>query len=116
MSGLDATRELRRLESLGIIPPQRIIALTGNAREAQIQNALAAGMDEVVVREYYCLGLFIIWCSYSIRPSHIVYRSYWSVYDPVEPKKLYSESICAYPIEFELLACCFTDNNHNQKP
>lgn len=51
MSGLEATRELRRLESLGLIPPQRIIALTGNAREAQIQNALAAGMDEVVVSD-----------------------------------------------------------------
>jgi CheY-like chemotaxis protein len=52
MSGLDATRELRRLESLGIIPPQRIIALTGNAREGQIQNALQSGMDEVVVSSF----------------------------------------------------------------
>lgn len=55
MSGLDATRELRRLESQGLIPPQRIIAVTGNAREAQIQNALAAGMDEVVVSRYFRL-------------------------------------------------------------
>lgn len=49
MSGLDATRELRRLEASGVIPPQRIIALTGNAREQQIEMAIAAGMDEVMV-------------------------------------------------------------------
>ncbi|KAG8830151.1 hypothetical protein FRC17_005343 [Serendipita sp. 399] len=48
MSGLEATKELRRLESFGQIPPQRIIALTGNARSEQVKNALDSGMDEVM--------------------------------------------------------------------
>ncbi|CAG8688846.1 13603_t:CDS:2 [Acaulospora colombiana] len=52
MSGLEATRELRRLESLGQIPPQRIIALTGNARKEQLENAINAGMDEVMTKPY----------------------------------------------------------------
>ncbi|KAG8822513.1 hypothetical protein FRC17_009560 [Serendipita sp. 399] len=61
MSGLDATRELRRLEAEGLVPPQRIIALTGNARSEQLQNALNAGMDEAMVcalissREWYLM-------------------------------------------------------------
>ncbi|PVF95897.1 hypothetical protein CPB86DRAFT_737923 [Serendipita vermifera] len=52
MSGFDATKELRRLESLGQIPPQRIIALTGNARKEQLENAINAGMDEVMTKPY----------------------------------------------------------------
>ncbi|KAG8829690.1 hypothetical protein FRC17_006185, partial [Serendipita sp. 399] len=51
MSGLEATKELRRLESFGQIPPQRIIALTGNARSEQVKNALDSGMDEVMVSD-----------------------------------------------------------------
>lgn len=52
MSGLAATKELRRLELEGQIPSQRIIALTGNARREQIENALQAGMDEVMTKPY----------------------------------------------------------------
>ncbi|KAG8832025.1 hypothetical protein FRC20_008019 [Serendipita sp. 405] len=57
MSGLEATKELRRLEESGKIPPQRIIALTGNARSEQVQNALAAGMDEVMTKPYKLVDL-----------------------------------------------------------
>ena len=49
MSGLDATREIRRREALQIIPTQRIIALTANARPEQIELCLTAGMDDVMV-------------------------------------------------------------------
>jgi len=50
MSGLDATREIRRRETLQIIPAQYIIALTANARPEQIELCLTAGMDDVMVR------------------------------------------------------------------
>ena len=50
MSGLDSTREIRRREALRIIPAQRIIALTANARPEQIELCLTAGMDDVMVR------------------------------------------------------------------
>ena len=50
MSGLDATREIRRRETLRTIPAQYIIALTANARPEQIELCLMAGMDNVMVR------------------------------------------------------------------
>lgn len=50
MSGLDATREIRRLEALQAIPAQIIIALTANARPEQIELCLTTGMDDVMVR------------------------------------------------------------------
>ncbi|CCA73349.1 related to sensory transduction histidine kinase [Serendipita indica DSM 11827] len=52
MSGLEASRELRRLENAGRIPRQRIIALTGNARREQLNSALEAGMNEVMTKPY----------------------------------------------------------------
>ena len=51
MSGLTATEEIRKMEAAGEIPgPNRILALTGNARAGQIQAALDSGMDDVIVR------------------------------------------------------------------
>jgi CheY-like chemotaxis protein len=50
MSGLDATREIRRYEALQTIPTQYIIALTANARPEQIELCLTVGMDDVMVR------------------------------------------------------------------
>lgn len=50
MSGLDATREIRRREALQAIPAQYIIALTANARPEQIKLCITAGMDDVMVR------------------------------------------------------------------
>ena len=50
MSGLDATREIRRLEAFQGIPAQTIIALTANARPEQIELCLTAGMDGAMVR------------------------------------------------------------------
>lgn len=48
--GLTAVREIRRLEAEGKLPfRNRIFALTGNAREGQVQSALEAGMDAVLV-------------------------------------------------------------------
>lgn len=49
--GLTAVREIRRLEAAGEIPgPNRIYALTGNARAGQVESAREAGMDDVLVR------------------------------------------------------------------
>lgn len=51
MNGLTATREIRKMEASGELHgPHRILALTGNAREAQIRAALEAGVDDVIVR------------------------------------------------------------------
>ncbi|KAF8312813.1 hypothetical protein DL93DRAFT_2228831 [Clavulina sp. PMI_390] len=52
MSGYDATREIRRMESEGMFERNHIIALTGNARSAQIQSARDAGMDDVMIKPY----------------------------------------------------------------
>lgn len=46
MDGLTAVRHIREAEALGTLPPQLVIALTGNAREGQINQAVEAGMDE----------------------------------------------------------------------
>ncbi|KAF8576294.1 hypothetical protein K439DRAFT_1640612 [Ramaria rubella] len=53
MDGLTAVREIRRLEASGELPGRnRIYALTGNARAGQVQSALDAGMDEVLIKPY----------------------------------------------------------------
>ncbi|KAJ3170907.1 hypothetical protein HK101_011301 [Irineochytrium annulatum] len=47
MDGRSATIEIRRLEARhGIEAPMPIVAVTGNAREGQVESALDAGMDE----------------------------------------------------------------------
>lgn len=48
MDGLTALRRIRELESEGSLNRQMIIALTGNAREEQISQARALGMDDGV--------------------------------------------------------------------
>lgn len=52
MDGLTAVRQIRAMEAAGELPGprNRIIALTGNAREGQIENIRKAGMDAVLVR------------------------------------------------------------------
>lgn len=52
MGGLEAAQAIRALESEGALPPQRIIALTGNAREEKVQQALDAGMNNVMIKPY----------------------------------------------------------------
>ncbi|KAG8934381.1 hypothetical protein FRC01_003338 [Tulasnella sp. 417] len=53
MDGHTATREIRRLESEGVLPLRnRIIALTANARQGQIEASLQAGMDDVMMKPY----------------------------------------------------------------
>ncbi|KAG8934383.1 hypothetical protein FRC01_003340 [Tulasnella sp. 417] len=53
MDGHTATREIRRLESEGVLPLRnRIIALTGNARQGQVEASLQAGMDDVMIKPY----------------------------------------------------------------
>jgi CheY-like chemotaxis protein len=48
MDGLTAVRQLRKEEKEQGLKRNLVIALTGNAREQQIQNALDSGMDAVV--------------------------------------------------------------------
>jgi CheY-like chemotaxis protein len=45
MSGLEAIALIRNLERAGKLRRSHVIALTGNARQQQIEDALAAGMD-----------------------------------------------------------------------
>jgi len=53
MDGLTAVREIRRLEAASEIPgPNRIYALTGNARAGQVESAREAGMDDVLIKPY----------------------------------------------------------------
>lgn len=48
------------MEELGELPNRnRIFALTGNAREGQVESARAAGMDEVFVRVSLCRELIV---------------------------------------------------------
>jgi len=46
MDGLTALDRIRDMERDGKLEKQLVIALTGNAREAQVQQALDAGMDD----------------------------------------------------------------------
>ncbi|OCF32765.1 hypothetical protein I316_05687 [Kwoniella heveanensis BCC8398] len=52
MDGLTAIRTIREQELDGQLHRNAVIALTGNARQGQIDEALAAGMDEVVIKPY----------------------------------------------------------------
>ena len=56
MDGLTALRHIRQEEAAGELALNLVIALTGNARQGQIDEARAAGMDE---------GKFDVayWCS-----------------------------------------------------
>lgn len=46
MDGLAAVREIRASEAAGTLKRNMVIALTGNARQGQIDQAIAAGMDD----------------------------------------------------------------------
>ncbi|KAM0749615.1 hypothetical protein T439DRAFT_326495 [Meredithblackwellia eburnea MCA 4105] len=50
--GLTATRDIREMERLTLSQRVRIVGLTGNARKAQVEDALKAGMDTVVTKPY----------------------------------------------------------------
>ncbi|WWC73350.1 uncharacterized protein I206_107317 [Kwoniella pini CBS 10737] len=52
MDGLTAVKRIRGKEESGVYSRQLVIALTGNARQGQIDQAMAAGMDEVVIKPY----------------------------------------------------------------
>jgi CheY-like chemotaxis protein len=46
MDGLTAVRQIREGEREGTLSPQMVVALTGNARQGQIDQAMEAGMDD----------------------------------------------------------------------
>ena len=46
MDGLTAVKEIRAAEAAGTLARNMIVALTGNARQGQIDQAMAAGMDD----------------------------------------------------------------------
>lgn len=53
LDGLSAVREIRRMEATGELTRRtNVFALTGNAREGQVQNIRQAGMDDVMIKPY----------------------------------------------------------------
>ncbi|KAL1741276.1 histidine kinase [Schizophyllum fasciatum] len=54
MDGLEATSRIRAMENAGQLPTPKtpIFAITGNARQGQVDAALAVGMDEVFIKPY----------------------------------------------------------------
>ncbi|KAF9020456.1 hypothetical protein BDZ89DRAFT_1072198 [Hymenopellis radicata] len=54
LDGLEATRRIREWEKEGKLPASRlpIFAITGNARQGQVDAALGAGMDRVYIKPY----------------------------------------------------------------
>jgi len=52
MDGLTAVRHIREEEAQGKLSVNLVIALTGNARQGQIDEAKASGMDEVIIKPY----------------------------------------------------------------
>lgn len=52
MDGITAMQEIRAAERNGRLPSQLVFALTGNARPGQIETALAAGFDKVLIKPY----------------------------------------------------------------
>ncbi|KAL7418688.1 hypothetical protein Q5752_006371 [Cryptotrichosporon argae] len=52
MDGLTAIKHIREAEAAGSQERQLVIALTGNARQQQVDTALQAGMDAVMIKPY----------------------------------------------------------------
>jgi CheY-like chemotaxis protein len=52
MDGLTAIRIIRDEEQAGKLRRSWVFALTGNARQAQVDDALAHGMDAVIIKPY----------------------------------------------------------------
>ncbi|WVF67534.1 hypothetical protein IAT40_002290 [Kwoniella sp. CBS 6097] len=52
MDGLTAVRHVREEEAAGKLSMNLVIALTGNARQGQIDEAKASGMDDVIIKPY----------------------------------------------------------------
>lgn len=53
MDGLTAVRELRKLEASGAIKRRyAVIAVTGNARQGQVDECLRSGFDLVAIKPY----------------------------------------------------------------
>nr|XP_019006639.1 uncharacterized protein I203_00231 [Kwoniella mangroviensis CBS 8507]OCF70100.1 hypothetical protein I203_00231 [Kwoniella mangroviensis CBS 8507] len=52
MDGLTALDHIREEEAAGKLKKNLVIALTGNARQGQIDEAKARGMDEVIIKPY----------------------------------------------------------------
>ncbi|KAM0790951.1 hypothetical protein ACM66B_004256 [Microbotryomycetes sp. NB124-2] len=52
MGGLEAIKLLREMERRAEVPHYNVIAVTGNARKAQIDTCREAGFDEVIVKPY----------------------------------------------------------------
>lgn len=57
MDGITAVREIRQSEAAGTLGRNMVIALTGNARQGQIDHALASGFDDVVIKPYILVDL-----------------------------------------------------------
>ncbi|WVQ71976.1 hypothetical protein IAR50_001519 [Cryptococcus sp. DSM 104548] len=52
MDGLTAVQHIREEEAAGLLKKNLVIALTGNARQGQIDEARAKGMDEIIIKPY----------------------------------------------------------------
>lgn len=52
MDGMTAVQLIRQEEAAGKLNRSWVFALTGNARQAQIDDALAHGMDQVIIKPY----------------------------------------------------------------
>jgi CheY-like chemotaxis protein len=50
LNGIEATRMLRELQRVGGMAPCRVIAVTADATEQTRNNALAVGMDSVLLK------------------------------------------------------------------
>jgi CheY-like chemotaxis protein len=50
MDGVTAVKQIRKTEQSSSLAKQTVIALTGNARQERIDQALAAGMDDGAFR------------------------------------------------------------------
>lgn len=57
MDGLTAMRIIREEETAGKLKRSWVCALTGNARQAQIDDALAHGLDDVLIKPYNAKSL-----------------------------------------------------------
>jgi CheY-like chemotaxis protein len=57
MDGLTAMRIIREEEAAGKLHRSWVFALTGNARQAQIDDALAHGLDDVLIKPYNAKSL-----------------------------------------------------------
>lgn len=65
--GLTAVGKIREYEALGQLARKKVIALTGNARQEQLDACRAAGFQHGLAIKVNATNIFSIYCIYNLK-------------------------------------------------